>query len=171
MRQHSGNDPDCIPRIGESAGKRNILIVEDDLSLRPFWDSIMRGRWPEISIQWVLSAETALELLQSDQKKPPFDILIVDLFLSGSLTGLDVLDAIERASWKNDVEIIVSTMCDPAHLRQSLSPAHNGVKILAKPYDVRQCISAVMGALSRLRIRDQQQGGPHCHQGAKASPY
>lgn len=74
--------------------KNKILIIEDDLSLRPFWYRIFQHLNSEFQIEWAISGEEALDLVGvANQNQKPFDLIISDLFLAGSKTGIELLNS------------------------------------------------------------------------------
>jgi DNA-binding response OmpR family regulator len=72
---------------------QHILLVEDDLSLQPLFDAIIHDIDPKIEIDWATSAETACQILEDTSQargKIPYDLIIVDIFLEGKITGVDL---------------------------------------------------------------------------------
>lgn len=71
-----------------------ILIIEDDLAYKPLWAEILKknfGAVPEI--YWAVSAEEAMiQYTKSVKNQLPFHMIITDLFLAGSDTGLDFVE-------------------------------------------------------------------------------
>jgi DNA-binding response OmpR family regulator len=145
-------------KMGKHAIKdiRRILVVEDDISLKPFWTHVISSYSDTLVVEWAVSGETAIETLRSSRRSPPFDIVILDIFLSGTLTGLDVLNEIKNSTWGTACEVVLSSVCDIHDLKKYLIPMDTDAKILTKPYEVSKCLNTVVSALSRLEQRAQE---------------
>ena len=100
---------------------RNVLIVEDDLSQQPLWQHIILRSCKEAKLTWAVSAEQALTIMKEsnlssqlssnspeDKDIAKFDLIVVDLFLAGSQTGLDFLNSIVGRS-------VSRSLCAKAH--------------------------------------------------------
>lgn len=75
---------------------KKILIVEDDLSLRPLWENFFRYRTQDVDLSWAVSCEEALKMVQLTNKdKAPFFLIITDIFLAGSGTGMELVTSEE----------------------------------------------------------------------------
>jgi DNA-binding NtrC family response regulator len=71
---------------------RRILIVEDDLALKPILTRICRSVDEESELSWVLSSVDAM----TELRKHPFDLVILDHLLEGDGTGIDVWKHCQR---------------------------------------------------------------------------
>ena len=123
---------------------RNVLIVEDDLGQQPLWQHILSRSSQDTSITWAVSAEQALTILQKSAiYEIKFDLIIVDLFLAGSETGLSFLntDAVKQskaqtilvsAAEKNDLD---------DYIQKQLRKTKNDdiINVIAKPLNVVKC--------------------------------
>ena len=123
---------------------RNVLIVEDDLGQQPLWQHILSRSSQDTSITWAVSAEQALTILQKSAiYEITFDLIIVDLFLAGSETGLSFLntDAVKQskaqtilvsAAEKNDLD---------DYIQKQLRKTKNDdiINVIAKPLNVVKC--------------------------------
>ena len=71
------------------ADVKRILVAEDDLSLWPMWDVIVKRCIPSAEVRWAVSSEEAKRLInESFEDDMSFDVVISDLFLAGSETCL-----------------------------------------------------------------------------------
>ncbi len=67
------------------------LVVEDDLTYKPLWDFILRKVDKDFTYDWVASVDEAENMISSAFKSnKPYDLIICDIFLEGSQTGLDL---------------------------------------------------------------------------------
>lgn len=68
---------------------KKILIVEDDLAFRPFWEKVFSPY--KTKIDWATSSEGAEELIRMRfKKRDPYDLVISDIFLEGEGSGIDL---------------------------------------------------------------------------------
>ncbi len=73
-------------------GLKRILIVEDDLSLRPLWESFFGTHYPKAWIDWAVSCEQAMVMiLEKNKLRKKYHLIISDIFLAGSGTGIDLM--------------------------------------------------------------------------------
>ncbi|MBX3020314.1 MAG: hypothetical protein KF799_01450 [Bdellovibrionales bacterium] len=72
---------------------KSLLVIEDDLSLIQFIDTILDEMKPGLEWEYVTSGEEALELIRRRGKfrgDSPYSLVITDIFLEGDTTGFDV---------------------------------------------------------------------------------
>lgn len=120
------------------ASFNKILIVEDDLSQKALWNHVVARMRTGASIEWGVSAEQAKKLIHESQKaNSPFDLIIVDLFLAGSDTGLDFLKS-EEVQSQNAKTILVSA-ADQVSLESHLKQELGQTKLVTKPLSVAKC--------------------------------
>lgn len=115
-----------------------VLIVEDDLSLMPFWSVILRRCLKGATVDWAVSCERARELMElADRKQSPYSMIIADIFLAGSDTGLDLLNSpeVERSS---ALKLLV-TSADETALNDGGEWLKPSVAVLSKPLSVPKC--------------------------------
>ncbi|MFN3453867.1 MAG: hypothetical protein ACK41T_02830 [Pseudobdellovibrio sp.] len=86
----------------------NVLIVEDDITMQPLWEHILVSINPNVSIRWSKSEEGAEIIMNrkiiNDQE---FDLIIVDIYLSGLKTGIDLW---ERYRFCDSLFLFTSSM-------------------------------------------------------------
>lgn len=120
------------------AGFNKILIVEDDLSQKVLWNHVVARMRTGASIAWGVSAEQAKKLIHQSQKtKTPFDLIVVDLFLAGSETGLDFLKSKEVLSQK--AKTILVSAADQISLESHLKDELSQTKLMTKPLSLAKC--------------------------------
>lgn len=130
---------------------RNVLIVEDDLGQQPLWQHILSRSSKDVSITWAVSAEQALTILQESAiYEIKFDLIIVDLFLAGSETGLSFLTTDEvkqskaqtilvSASSKDDLDGYIQKQLQKKKNNQIINGVINVINVIAKPLNVVKC--------------------------------
>lgn len=105
------------------------MVVDDEEDICEFLTQILKEKL-EFDVETVLSGEKALELVENNE----FQICVVDLKLSTSVTGLDVIVAI-RKKWPRTKVVAMSGYIDIG-LRQKAE--HLGVTgFFEKPQDIR----------------------------------
>lgn len=68
-----------------------ILVVEDDITSEPIWEHILERVDERATMVWATSVNEADQLIRDAlAEDAPFDLVISDIFLSGSLTGIDL---------------------------------------------------------------------------------
>ena len=74
---------------------KKVLLIEDDPTLEPVFNSILEGFDSKIEMDWVTSGEDAIHKLEESRlgaKESPYDLIIADIFLEGPITGVDFWD-------------------------------------------------------------------------------
>lgn len=105
------------------------MVVDDEEDICEFLTRILKEKF-EFDVEAALSGEKALELLENSE----FQICVVDLKLSTSVTGLDVISTI-RKKWPSTKVVAMSGYIDIG-LRQKAE--HLGViGFFEKPQDIR----------------------------------
>jgi DNA-binding NtrC family response regulator len=122
-----------------------ILIVEDDTTFEPFWQAIVEKSDRQAQIYWAsseLEAERMIfEAIKSEQK---FDLVITDIFLSGSRTGIDLWN---KFFHKLHGRIIVTSGIEYEKFVQYFENAEMRPLYLQKPLEPAECIGAIYSAL------------------------
>ena len=108
---------------------KKALVVDDEEDICDFLTQIFREKLG-FDVEALLSGEKALESIEKNE----FQICVVDLKLSTSVTGLDVIKAI-RMKWPRTIVVAMSGYIDIG-LRQKAE--HLGVTgFFEKPQDIR----------------------------------
>lgn len=132
--------------------RNHILIIEDDLSLRPFWSSIIRRCLGDHNlIDWAISSEEGKNFVvrrrQKDEGKghQPYDLIISDIFLSGSETGIDFFTS--EAIRKIPTGKILVSVADKKLISENFEKDLQDVQILSKPLHFGECKAAILKSL------------------------
>ncbi|MFM6927701.1 MAG: hypothetical protein ACKOX6_04515 [Bdellovibrio sp.] len=97
-----------LATIHKQAITLRFLVVEDDQSQWPLWDSIIKSTHPNAEIDYETTEAGAEALLRhSFHAEKPYDLVISDVFLEGEDTGLDLWSRYGEVS---DRFIFVSSM-------------------------------------------------------------
>lgn len=83
----------------ESKRWKKVLVVEDDQTLRPVLERMLKKINPRITIDWATKGEEALSLLTEIHKSKsqavgvvrPYHVVLSDISLAGSKSGLELI--------------------------------------------------------------------------------
>ncbi len=118
--------------------RNRVLIVDDDLALRPFWEIILRRQYQTYKYDWAVSVEEAKTLFRNSNFNNNFySIIIIDLFLSGSETGLDLIDFFETQL--HTPPLVLVTAVDNEKLQKEVAQKKKKVFLLQKPLSIPSC--------------------------------
>lgn len=132
--------------------EKKILIVEDDLSLRPFWSVVFDRCAPRSRLDWAVSSEQAQRLLRdATSQERPYDVIITDLFLAGSGTGLDLLES--EAARRSGAKKLLVSVADAKDIQDGFLAADTAVTVLSKPLDIPGCTRVIE------RVLDEPKAG------------
>ena len=124
-----------------------ILIVEDDITLEPIWSYIIERVNRKASVVWATAEAEAEELIMdSFEKGHEYDLVITDIFLSGSKTGIDLWN---RFFHLLHGRIIVTSSIEYSKFAKYLGTTAAQPLYLQKPLSPHDCIEAVYGMLQR----------------------
>ena len=106
----------------------NILIVDDEEDICDFLSDVIKKM--NLDVKYVFSGEDALRLIENEK----FDIAFIDLKLSTSITGLNVIKAIRDKQPKT----LVAAMSGYVDVGLAQETRHLGVcDYLEKPRDIQ----------------------------------
>ncbi len=75
---------------------KKILIVEDDMALKPIWDKFFGLFSDRIVLEWAVSCEEAIKMVQlANEENGEYFLIISDIFLAGSKTGIQLINSDE----------------------------------------------------------------------------
>lgn len=122
-----------------------ILIVEDDVTMEALWRYIIDVAKPGAQLQWATTGEAADHLLkESERKGCDYDLVITDIFLGGSRTGLDLWES-HAASTST---FMLMSVLSPQRLSLLANPRDVPLPVyLQKPLDPTQCIETIRALL------------------------
>lgn len=121
--------------------KKRILIVEDDITLEPFWMSAVHKADPTADVTWVCSERDAeREILKAHKKKMPFHVIITDLFLAGPRTGIDLWE-VAGEDLRN--RMILTSGIHPEKFRRYFGDHTIAPPFLQKPYSMPECVETI----------------------------
>jgi DNA-binding response OmpR family regulator len=124
-----------------------VLIVEDNLDWEIIWKLIFDIFAHEAELIWATSIfEAQNKLADIKEKGQRMDIIISDVFLSGSLTGLDFYNAIDETY---QARFLFVSSVSPSKIKSQIKKDNRHVFVLKKPFGIKQAI-AELRAIQRL---------------------
>lgn len=114
-----------------------VLVVEDDMALRPLWSHLFESKFDHITVEWTVSCEEAIKMIQlANINKNPYGLIITDIFLAGSKTGLDLINSEEVI--KSGAQTVLVSSVDSREIVKKFSDLIPETVILSKPFDLRK---------------------------------
>ncbi len=101
--------------LGDVDNRRTVLCVEDDLTQQLILRELFKTCSPEIKVKWAETAQDAFDILSrspKDAEGNPFDLLLTDIFLDGSVTGIDLVRICSELYPKMPVVVITGLPFD-----------------------------------------------------------
>lgn len=120
-----------------------IGLLEDDLAICEMMQEMLQTNRHIVSAyQDGSDFLAALQLEEPTAIPPPFDILFVDLILSGDITGEHVIHQV-RMMYPH-LPIVVISAVAASHL-EAVTKRYPGVRALQKPFRLRDLFAAIEG--------------------------
>jgi DNA-binding response OmpR family regulator len=125
-----------------------IGLLEDDAELCAMLKEMLEAGRHTVSA-YLDGSEilAAFHLEEQTALLPPFDILLVDLILSGDIDGEQVIHQVRMRY--SDLPIVVISAVTSSHL-EAVIRRYPGVKALRKPFKLRNLFAAIEGEQSFL---------------------
>lgn len=133
-------------KTNETAGNEKtrepkILIVEDDKTLVPIWDYITTKVDNNSKVDWATSELEAEDLIfEALRDGHQYDLVIIDIFLEGSRTGLDLY---EKFGHLFHNKMIITTSADYEKYSEYLHSGDARPYCLEKPLAPDECVKVV----------------------------
>ncbi len=109
--------------------RKQIFVVEDNMTNRVIFNAILIKQGADVAYErWGSTAILQLKTL------PHVDVIIMDLMLSGNVTGYDVFDQIRALPEYKNVPIVAVSASDPGESIQK-TRAKGFAGFIAKPID------------------------------------
>jgi len=111
---------------------KKILIIDDDISLKPLWEYVLSQHFVDAEIDWHIDIETAKQqYLKQKKTSTPYSLMIVDLFLSGAETGLDFLLFLQKK--QETCPLLFVSAVDAAKLKEEVARFSLRCHVVEKP--------------------------------------
>jgi CheY-like chemotaxis protein len=123
-----------------SSKHKSILLVEDDSSLEGIWHLIAHNLNYECKLDWVTSGRAAERVISEKRNLgEPYDVILCDIFLSGSKTGIDLVHDLAA----EPCEFVFTSGVSAEKLQKFLAREPRTFRVLHKPLDPNLCIKTL----------------------------
>lgn len=119
-----------------------ILVVEDDETLRPFLSKLTSKIAP-CQVDWATSGAKALFKV----RETDYDLIILDIYLGGTLTGFDLWERCKN--WRPHTPIVIMSGVNQDVIAKFIRDPLLDQLYLAKPLLVSDCKEKLGPLLSR----------------------
>lgn len=126
------------PELHLKVAEYYVLVMEDDITFKPFWYKAVAQVLPNAHIDWVVSEEAAerhVKKMTLNGKK--YDIIIADIFLAGRKTGIDLWT---RFSEVADEFLFVSSLSEEKFNKLIQAIEFSYPVYLQKPLRLADCV-------------------------------
>jgi DNA-binding response OmpR family regulator len=117
------------------------LVVEDDIWLKPVIELALLQTYPIVHVDWVETVDDAIKKVQSTD----YQLIVADIFLKGSKTGLDFWDHCHEVRPETTV-LLTSAIPIELFLERSAHGRDNPL-YLPKPFSLEELMRTVHGLL------------------------
>ena len=118
--------------------KKRILVIDDDLALRPHWEFLLKKQFVDFHLDWAVSSEEAKKQIHSSIKfQSPYSFIVADIFLAGPETGLDFLEYKNKILPK--VPLIVVSSAEAEKIREGFGELLAETHLVSKPLTSEKC--------------------------------
>jgi response regulator of citrate/malate metabolism len=149
-RRQIGKLQDTGKVLPEAKPSYSALIVEDDLSASHMIDVVLQSTGQFSRVDWVTSAEEAARMIRKSKKSSrvdPYNLIIIDIFLDGRETGVDLLNYLNEESLQQ-VPVIMTSGISEARFSELIGPYTIMPTFLQKPFQMRRCVQAIARAMN-----------------------
>lgn len=116
---------------------RKILIVEDDLALKPIWEKFFKLIATDAVIEWAVSCEEAFKMInQTNEAGASYFLIVSDIFLAGSKTGLELINSSEVI--KSKAKTVLISAADSDEVVEKFGYLVQDTIVISKPFDFKK---------------------------------
>lgn len=129
-------------RLSLVKSPKSLLVIEDDLSLIQFIDTVLDDMKPGLEWDYVTTGEEAVELIRRRGKlrgQAPYSLVISDIFLEGEMSGFDVW--LESMQMYPNMPFVITSSLSFDRYFSILKGVANTPVFLPKPLTVSRCQS------------------------------
>lgn len=115
---------------------RKILIVEDDLALKPIWEKFFKVLVSDAVVEWAVSCEEAIKMIDlANASNESYSLIITDIFLAGSKTGMELIKSPEVAASK--ARTVMVSAADRNEITEKFGHLMPQTLVISKPFDFK----------------------------------
>jgi response regulator of citrate/malate metabolism len=121
--------------------RSRILVVDDDVTSQPIWEHIISSADRQARVEWATSASEAERIIeQSELDGWSYDLIVSDIFLSGSKTGLDLWNRYHKMFAGR---MVLISSIEHMKINKYMSGASETPIYLKKPLVLENCIEVI----------------------------
>ena len=120
-----------------------IGLLEDNINIHEYLTTVLEMAGHTVSAH--MEGMSLLDTLFSEESKHtplPYDLLIIDLSLPGTLSGLSVISYIRQTITSETLPIIVLSAASPSQLEEIQTRFPN-VQVLQKPCEIKTLLRLI----------------------------
>lgn len=126
-------------------GPKKILVIEDDATFEPIWDHIITKVSNKIEFYWASNPMQAQEMIfRSKAEGWNYDLIISDIYLSSSITGIDLWNRYGS----NDNFLLISSIDNYKLIEQARQKGKVPPPYIQKPLDVSECTKMIASLIN-----------------------
>lgn len=133
--------------LREKFGKtqKKVLVIEDDPTFEPIWDHIISNAGKDIEFYWASNPIEAQEMIyRSKVEGESYDLIISDIYLSSSITGIDLWNRYGA----NDNFLLISSIDNFKLIEQAKQKGKIPPPYIQKPLNEKECTKIVSSLLN-----------------------
>ena len=112
-----------------------VLLIEDNPFFLHIWNLIMSQAVHSFKLDWAVSEKAAAKLMSENY----YDIIISDIFLSGSKTGVDIWKTVNPES----CTFIFASSIAKSSFEKFVTDEDRPYVFLEKPLDIDNCVNII----------------------------
>lgn len=131
--------------------KHSALIVEDDMASIYMIDVALQRTGQFSTLDWATSAEEAVNYIKKRMragKGLPYDLIIIDIFLDGKKTGVDLWQHLYEENL-HKVPVIMTSGISEKRFSDLMGRYSVVPKFLKKPLQLDRCVETIGEALNQ----------------------
>ena len=120
-----------------------IGLLEDNINIHEYLTTVLEMAGHTVSAH--MDGMSLLDTLFSEESKHtplPYDLLVIDLSLPGTLSGLSVISYIRQTITPENLPIIVLSAASPSQLEEIQTRFPN-VQVLQKPCEIKTLLRLI----------------------------
>jgi DNA-binding NtrC family response regulator len=133
---------DLYTHYNRQEQEKLILVVEDDVFLKPVFRRIIRSIDPKMKMHWATTVEAACQKLSEES----YSMVIADCLLANSGSGLALWEVCKRN--QPDLPFLMVSGLSEKTIQSILGKEKSAPRCLRKPFLWRDCRTLIRDSLS-----------------------
>jgi signal transduction histidine kinase len=124
----------------------HVMVLDDQVAIRSLFEEVLAAHQCQVTaVKDLAEAELAL-------RQQAFDAVFIDIFLSGTESGLDLLPRVAELQ-PNTPSIVISGMANMDNVMDALKAG--AYDMLCKPFNIMDLVNIVQRAVDKKRLADE----------------